>query len=137
MTAYGPTLPICKFCGEELVVPTNWCKHRAKQKSLTCRKCESIRARGYNTKRRERRRKWLDKIKLSKGCELCGYKVHPAALHFDHIDPDKKLFGIGSNIGTNLKRLFQEIRKCRVLCANCHSVHTSKEKHNARNRKYE
>ena len=35
-------------------------------------------------------RKRIDKIKLSTGCEICGYNKHPAALSFDHFNPENK-----------------------------------------------
>ena len=131
---YGPTL--CSRCSTELILNVNWSKHRKNQRSHICKKCEAIRARTYVTKRRERRARWLNKIKQKLGCNICGYNEHPAALQFDHIHPDQKLFGIGSCKSTNLKTLFIELRKCRVLCANCHAIHTFKEGHHARNKKY-
>src|SRR5215469_15939667 len=32
-----------------------------------------------------RRRQQLAAYKLERGCAVCGYKEHPAALHFDHL----------------------------------------------------
>ena len=79
-------------------------------------------------RQRAEKREYLNKVKLEKGCEICGYRSHPAALHFDHIDPATKSFGIGdTNRGWEL--MFLEIEKCRILCANCHAIHTTEEKH--------
>lgn len=76
-------------------------------------------------KQYHRRKHWIDKYKVACGCEVCGYNSHPAALDFDHINPEEKEFLIPRLLGRgNLKRLFREIRKCRVLCANCHRIHS-------------
>lgn len=75
--------------------------------------------------RRLRRSYWINKFKVSKGCEHCGYNTHAVALDFDHIDPSTKRFTISHRLdrGT-LKSIIAEIRKCRVLCANCHRIRT-------------
>ena len=67
-----------------------------------------------------------DAIKQAIGCEECGYSKHPAALDYDHIDPSKKEFNIAQAIGAALgkQRILDEIAKCRVLCANCHRIHS-------------
>ena len=71
------------------------------------------------------RRQLLDKIKLEKGCKECGYKEYPVALDFDHINPKTKEFTIGTSYtSVSLKRLYKEIDKCQILCANCHRVKT-------------
>lgn len=71
------------------------------------------------------RKRWIDKIKQAAGCEECGYNAHPAALDFDHRDPNDKLFLIPRILQRSpLKVIFNEIRKCRILCANCHRVHS-------------
>jgi hypothetical protein len=55
-------------------------------------------------------------------CVLCGYDRHPGALHFHHLDPTEKAFGIGGTGATpSLEKLRQEARKCVLLCANCHA----------------
>ena len=71
------------------------------------------------------RRDLIDNIKLKTGCLLCGYKEHPVALDFDHLNPLEKSFTIGTKYtSVSLDRLIKEIKKCRVLCANCHRVET-------------
>ena len=75
------------------------------------------------------RRELLDKIKLEKGCKECGYKEHPVALDFDHINPETKEFTIGTcYTSVSLKRLHKEIKKCQILCANCHRIKTHNSK---------
>jgi len=71
-----------------------------------------------------------NEIKLSRGCERCGYKEHPVALHFDHIDPLKKTECVGLLINQwpTDEEVFAEIAKCRILCANCHSIKTFEDK---------
>lgn len=82
--------------------------------------------------RKERRYYWLNKYKQAKGCCMCGYNTHSVALDFDHIDPSDKKFTIARRIDlSTLKTLFKEIRKCQVLCANCHRIRTFEEKHHS------
>ena len=73
------------------------------------------------------RRKLVDEIKLNSGCVDCGYKDHPAALQFDHRDPEEKLFRIAGSLHRKLHVLMAEIAKCDVRCANCHAVKTVNE----------
>lgn len=86
-------------------------------------------------KRRERNRRlkrtrgrWLDLYKQAKGCEECGYKGNAKALQFDHLDRSEKHLEISNMKNYNLKRLFEEIRKCRILCANCHHIHSDNQR---------
>lgn len=66
-------------------------------------------------------RRWLDAYKLSVGCIDCGYKKHPAALHFDHVSGKKELNVCNSK---SINRAKREIEKCAVRCANCHAEKT-------------
>ncbi len=60
-------------------------------------------------------------------CFVCGYDRYKGALDFHHIDPTTKLFEISDVFwkkGTRKKITFDmfkiELKKCAVLCANCH-----------------
>ena len=95
-----------------------------------------------------RRLSRLRKIKTSKGCENCGYNESPIALDFAHKDPkNKNLVCTGNRNGRgidtlykricikdkkkntyHIKQLFLEIRKCKILCKNCHTIETFKNK---------
>lgn len=69
-----------------------------------------------------RRNRKLNLIKVLGGkCQICGFDLFPAALEFHHEDPNEKDFGIASK-GTchDLETDLAEIRKCYLLCANCH-----------------
>jgi hypothetical protein len=75
-------------------------------------------------------RQRVDKIKLKSGCQICGYNKHPAALSFDHINPENKYrskSGKTIHIADMVKNkryswevIREEISKCRILCVNCH-----------------
>lgn len=55
-------------------------------------------------------------------CAICGYKKHPAALQFHHLDRAEKRFGVASAGYTrSLARAREEAAKCVLLCANCHA----------------
>ena len=90
---------------------------------------------------------------MSKGCENCGYNENPVALVFAHIDQMTKSLvacGYGGGNGISrlyvricykdmkkntkyIKELFEEIRKCKILCQNCHSIETDKNKESSNN----
>lgn len=65
-----------------------------------------------------------------KGCCKCGER-DPRKLEYDHKDPSTKHRGISVLITDGYSWasaiLRAEIRKCRILCANCHRVHTIKQ----------
>lgn len=55
-------------------------------------------------------------------CRICGYDRSPAALHFHHVDPAEKSFGLAlRGLARSLERCRAEARKCVLLCANCHA----------------
>jgi hypothetical protein len=55
-------------------------------------------------------------------CSLCGYSKCLGALHFHHLDPRTKSFGLAMRGHTkSFSKLLAEARKCILLCANCHA----------------
>src|SRR5215207_2786150 len=56
--------------------------------------------------------------------EVCDLRLRPspAALHFHHVDPEQKSFGLARRgITRSIDILRAEIRKCVLLCSNCHA----------------
>jgi len=66
-------------------------------------------------------RKWVNEIKSELKCEQCP-ESHVATLDFHHIIPSRKEFQISRAIadGWSKDKILAEIKKCKVLCANCH-----------------
>lgn len=67
-------------------------------------------------------RRFTDEYKMSRGCVDCGFRGHPAALHFDHVIGVKN--AAISKISSGRGRLNREIEKCVIRCANCHAIKT-------------
>ena len=74
------------------------------------------------------RKRFIKRVKLFLGCELCGYRKHACALQFDHIDPKTKFKIISRMNNYSIEAIKKEMRKCRVLCANCHAELHEKER---------
>lgn len=55
-------------------------------------------------------------------CGICGYSRCIKALEFHHIDPNEKDFspGAGRASSKSWESICGELRKCVMLCANCH-----------------
>ncbi len=83
-----------------------------------CKKC-----RAFNTA--EYRRKLKEKaVKLFGGkCTKCGYDKCIAALDFHHVDKTNKEFNIFEKGKTAWKKIIEELKKCILLCSNCHREH--------------
>lgn len=97
-----------------------WVNEEAFQKVLQRKRTTTKRKRISN-------RDYARRVKLFLGCSLCGYKKHPDALHFDHVDPAEKLREVSKMHSGSREKLKEEIRKCRILCANCHAEHTANQ----------
>ena len=67
----------------------------------------------------------LNKIKMDSGCKHCGFNAHPAALEFNHIDPNTKCGNIAEKLTAwSWEKIMDEVAKCEVLCSNCHHIHS-------------
>ena len=74
--------------------------------------------------------RWKDRkrkaIELMGGeCQECGYKKNMSAFDFHHLDPSQKEFGWNKLRQMGWNKVVNELKKCVLLCANCH-----REKHN-------
>lgn len=63
--------------------------------------------------------KFMRRYKAFCGCRVCSEK-EPVALDLHHTDPNVKEDNPSNLIGGSLDKLKAEIRKCIVLCSNCH-----------------
>jgi hypothetical protein len=74
----------------------------------------------------------LQAYKMERGCTDCGYNAHPSALDFDHRPGTEKCFNIMSKgISMSSEKLWDEVAKCEVVCANCHRIRTTERIHEA------
>jgi hypothetical protein len=57
-------------------------------------------------------------------CVICGYNEHFNVFDLHHIDPTQKEFTLGSIRAAAISwdRIVRELRKCVLLCANCHRL---------------
>lgn len=87
-----------------------------KEHYLANRKKYITKAAVRNKMERERYREYKETL----SCSVCG-ENHPATLVFHHRDPSTKDFTISSAVSAKgLAAVMREIKKCDVLCANCH-----------------
>jgi hypothetical protein len=117
------------LCGDCRKV-SKWCSRAShivslshavsRKKTNSCKSCASDVSREARGKLRER----LNQIKLEAGCADCGYRGHPAALDFDHLPGEVKLFDISRGTVRSWESTLLEIKKCVVRCANCHRIKT-------------
>ena len=72
-----------------------------------------------NERRKARKIEWME-YKATLACSHCGAS-HPAIIDFHHPDQEEKEHSIFRLMGNGAyKKLREEIKKCVVLCANCH-----------------
>mgnify|MGYP003131805563 FL=1 len=73
---------------------------------------------------------WKYNYLLGKSCEHCG-ESDMLKMQFDHKSEYEKHSNITNLLNGNLDKLKAEVKKCRVLCANCHQIKTLKENNSA------
>ena len=67
-----------------------------------------------------KKREQHGEIKLT-GCAVCGYDRCKRVLHFHHVHPEEKSFTISAKrAAANLPYFIEEMKKCVLVCANCH-----------------
>lgn len=133
----------CTRCGQTCPVESfPWRNRREGKRKGYCKDCQNKDSRKhyaanrgrYVHKAREAKwkvREWFEQMMLGRGCENCG-EDHPAVLDFHH--EEGKEFTISSAVGDGLsiRRIEEEIKKCTILCSNCHRKHHYNERFTAR-----
>jgi len=122
----------CKEClraPSAAQIDPNFKPLRVRKPRITNPTPEQKRARDATYKRRQRRETRIKAIEYlaGKGCAECGER-DPRVLEFDHIEPRNKAYAVSklfaNGYSWGAEKLRAEIRKCRVICANCHRKHT-------------
>lgn len=103
-------MSVCKLCKKEFN------QYQGKNRTR-CGAC--------NTKIRRHRTKQKAIDYLGGKCNRCGYNENIVALEFHHIDPNEKEFQIGSVSNKSWESIINEIKKCELLCSNCHRIEHS------------
>jgi len=85
-----------------------------------------LRAKLRREKLRQEFRTNITQYLSDKTCVLCG-ENDIRTFEFDHMDPHNKKFSVsqGVRLGYSWEDILLEIKKCRILCANCHKKHTA------------
>ena len=124
----------CTKCNENKPLSEfNKNKRQADGVQTCCRMCQKALNRQSYLKSPARRKKLSEQGRLAKlrgkafvqrykrfcGCRVCG-ESEPIALDLHHLDPSTKEGNPANLYGNSFKTIKREIRKCVVLCANCH-----------------
>jgi hypothetical protein len=95
---------------------------------LSCNVLKRFNYRKFQQQRMNHRmRAFVQALKSESVCADCGQSPHYAAMEFDHAPGTDKLFCVsqfGMSANRNWTKLFAEIRKCEIVCANCHRART-------------
>jgi hypothetical protein len=67
-------------------------------------------------------KEWLRRQK-DRPCKDCGVRYPAYIMDFHHVR-GRKLFGISAGIRRSPRAVIREIKKCDLICANCHRERT-------------
>lgn len=137
-------MKICTYCKEEKSFDqfrfrnkaknqyVSWCKlcfsnyEKEKWKTSEYRRQNN---KNHNLERRKHKKQMVKDHLKNCACVVCGNKDF-RVLEFDHINRKNKKYNISDMAGAGLgwKTILNEIKKCQVLCANCHRIKTYENK---------
>jgi hypothetical protein len=125
----------CSTCGkdkDEQEFNWRWKASGIRQKS--CRDCQRKQRQTWyerhkqehleNVHQRKQRviqaaREFVWNYLLNHPCEICG-EPDPRVLEFHHLHGNDKPISVMAGQGYSIESIQSEIKKCQVLCANCH-----------------
>lgn len=132
---------ICNLCKVEKSIrdyhPNKSCKLGV---TGTCKPCSMVRvnqwckdnrnARRDKANNRNRANKQLAVDRFNNKCYDCGNTYPNCVYQFHHLDPTKKDMNPSYSMSGSKGRMWEELSKCVMLCANCHMIrhHPIKEK---------
>lgn len=113
-------------------------KHKIRGLQTYCKKCQKVRDKNTYQKnkkhiielaeiRRLKTREWHRHLKQGVSCE-CG-EDDPRCLDYHHRNTNEKLYNVSDMVKSNhsRKKILEEIKKCDLICSNCHRKLTIEE----------
>ena len=76
----------------------------------------------FDRRLKENKIKYINTFKRKQICIVCGESSY-CCLEFHHLNRENKLFTISSaicNIKIGMRQLKDELKKCVIICSNCH-----------------
>lgn len=101
-------------------------KNKSPRYSSYCLQCRSKNNQIYQDERIIITTEKLRKIKTENPCLDCGNYFPFMCMDFDHLDPENKDNNVGQLVssGKSWNRIEREIKKCELVCSNCHRKRT-------------
>ena len=114
---------MCPSCGNQKSLSAFYHRGGKRSNEITsyCKKCTN-----YNSKERQQKvgsRRRIEAILQFGGkCVRCGYNKNTSAINFHHKDCATKKFSLDKRAFANYsnKVIQEELKKCIMLCSNCH-----------------
>lgn len=75
--------------------------------------------------RMRERQAFIHRIKEETPCMDCGLNWPAYVMQFDHRPDEIKLDSVSNLLGRKMEIILAEIKKCDLVCGNCHAIRTS------------
>ena len=132
---------VCSTCKVNKTLGEFYWQNKSRgNKDAACKVCRTIQKKKYRKENPEGYRLYEIKIRyknrqgileymLEHPCIICG-EDDPVVLEFDHRNPSEKCFTISDACSQKMRldKIMLEVKKCDVLCANCHRRKTAKDR---------
>lgn len=136
--AEGPATPELRLCARCLEWKTLDQFHDSRTGQFSyCRDCRNEYDRCYYAERgrparlaRKRTfvddaRRWMASLKAGIPCTDCGGIFPVYVMHWDHLPGFEKIDEISSMVASRSREaILEELKKCELVCANCHVLRT-------------
>ena len=117
----------CIECNKELTgQQVKFCSNACKQKNHY-KRVQLQQNTYYSQTKRGYLRKALFVRLLGGCCSKCGYNANYAALEFHHVTNKSFALDIRRLSNSRIELLYEELKKCVLLCSNCHREHHNTE----------
>ena len=113
-----------------------WKNKATGERHSHCKVCKRVVSRAHyhknkheydlrNKVRKKQHRDEVNEYKANTPCTDCGVQYPPYVMDFDHRDPEDKIAEIARLVTLgNRQKIWDEIAKCDLVCANCHRERT-------------
>lgn len=128
-----------KRCYNYSMPYSNKDKQRAYQREWYHRNKNPEHILSLKDQRIKRKMRWYQAYKACNPCADCGGFFHPVSMEFDHLEPDTKRQNVSIMVrsGYLMSKIYDEISRCDLVCANCHAVRTFESRPPSRVHQYQ